>query len=704
MREQIKAALSQKIDTKEKFDTFLREHRIHIKGTDSYYIGEHENSGIGFPAVRGFGYRGVMSIDPTHWWWVREFLRDYYGVYMPADTSTVVRGLLDNSFTRPYYPHISTTDPTRIAVTMSPEDGVRDKQTTIALGRWLRKMYPTATDAQIQKWEAIHRADMTNELEIVRTAEDIERVYTTMRGDSGCMRHEKGHWNLPHHPSVVYSSPGFGVAVVRDSEGTPVARAVVYENPADPGDKRYVRVYGDLVIKRRLERNGYTLAGTGGTVMDAHAAGEGYEDSYILPYLDPPGGGASGVTRHRHYGVALKDGKLHILDESTLNRISTAMRGRNESMDSYIASGSTQSGRVYLRPLPEDLFTWLCVVTGQTHNLDDSTPVKVWHNGAIGQAHLDVVAGWVYVKAFVEAHGRVQVAYAPADTPTFTNYGDTWLDNEVTRRRCGFARLDAQLYPGPRDWVRAETTASLSDDRVILRSDSVVVNTTDGVNWVHKDEIQEGWVRLHRSSRYPDVAVYSKPDAAHGITRSKAKVGLHTHETTLLHDGSIEYTRNCKRVALYGIGDSVTVHKDTTRAEIVEISKAKAVQMCAVWLDGKNPGYVPGQDVEHKLVARLVNATWVPTWSAALNRFMSTLITDLDSPVADALAALEAWAAQPEEVRAGHAINRYYYDDALAVSIASLRHLKERLEQLHPEEINLSEATPADNERFVVAN
>jgi hypothetical protein len=73
------------------------------------------------------------------------------------------------------------------------------------------------------------------------------------------MRYDMSHFgHQTYHPAAIYGSPNFSVAVHRDTKGTVKSRSVVGQ-PEDADDKRYVRIYGDAALQRKLERHGYKL-------------------------------------------------------------------------------------------------------------------------------------------------------------------------------------------------------------------------------------------------------------------------------------------------------------------------------------------------------------------------------------------------------------------------------------------------------------
>ena len=704
MSERIKAALSAKLDSREKFEAVLHEiGDSHCIGSAAYDC--RSLTDICFPRVRdGLCLEFDTRVPKTHWWWLREAMRLKFGVYPSMEDSQVIQYLLGQTFLLPYVPHVSTEDPTRIAVTMSPEDGCRDKQTVMALGRWIKRMFPSATDHFIQGLEAMHRADMSDELEIVYDAAEIEEVYTNMRGDTGCMRHHKDYWDLPYHPSVVYSSPGFGVAVVRNADGRVTGRSVVYEDPENPSDKRYVRIYGDLSLKRRLERNGYRMAGLADTVMDAHAKGS-EENYFIMPYIDPPGGASSGVSDKRVYGAYRQGDNIYLAGEAKFNAVHRALAARNMRADGYLVGVTGTSGYIYLRELPHDLFQWTCIVTGQTYEVTEAAPVKAKFNGQVGSAHESAVEGWVELRTAVD--GQAVTAYCPPDTPTFSWNYTLWEDTEESRVHCGYVRLANDLYPDDQEWYLRYELVKLQDGRMVKRHDVAVLNELDGIRCVLKTEVQADWVRLHRSSSFPGMPVYSTPDAKWNVTRSGTKVGRYTHDVVVLHDGTLEFARNCVTHHLPIGGVGCTVRKDTTAEQLLDLAVANATKAIDHAFDyAVQEGLVDLTDaaMQRSLLHSWMGMSVVPVVEDDETPQLRYL-RDLTSPFADALIHMERYVALPEEPRRRLCHYNYHPENRAQAILGLLRHINQRMAEITPPQPEVVvEEVSANTERYVVAS
>lgn len=187
------------------------------------------------------------------------------------------------------WPHISKTDPQRLAYTRDDRAGHDNKQTITSIGKYLRRHFHPSNlrDDQIRDIVALCSAEGC---EVVHTMDEI--LDTLQRGPQSCMR-----WNDCHserHPYRVYSPHlGWGMAR-RVSQGDVVGRALVYKDP-DSDYKCYVRSYkkcdgysyADEMLEAWLKQQGYSHRG--GWPEGAHMAfierGSNW-GGFIAPYID----------------------------------------------------------------------------------------------------------------------------------------------------------------------------------------------------------------------------------------------------------------------------------------------------------------------------------------------------------------------------------------------------------------------------------
>jgi hypothetical protein len=490
----MKEKLSQKIDSKEKFQQLIEPHtcgRGYMSGADFY---------------------GPLGVDVTNhmWWATREKLRLMHEFY---EVSPIL-AKLNHHMAGQHFVHISRQDRTRVALTMSTRDGEEDRQTIMTFGKYLRKYYLLLTDAQIALIEAEHRSYIEAELLFARTAEDIERVYTTMLGDSGCMRYGRsgftGAQPLNAHPSAVYEAPGMAVAYTQDTEGRVKSRSVVWVNPSDANDKRYVRTYGDAqLIDKLLTKEGYKardLVGAKLRAIPLVTDGEVEEGRYVMPYLD----GVKGDQQKPNgtYGILTGDGYVKLLTIDEAHRLNSLQ------YDTAVRLKLT-SGVMAMKLMPDMSYT--SELTGMVWSLLDSGKVKVWHEGRVVTAALIEVRD-SYKTVKIKTQDSVVLAYVPNTLPTFYGGSATWLDSPEARLYCGMVRLDPVLYPEASSWLSVSGVCSLPDGRYIAKRDAIQVYPETGDSYiVHESQM----VALRKAGH---IKCYSDGPVAAMIHKKRASL------------------------------------------------------------------------------------------------------------------------------------------------------------------------------------
>jgi hypothetical protein len=450
-----------------------------------------------------------------------------------------------------------------VAYTPDRQAALADKKVRTSMGKFLRKHLIVVTDAEIARLELQHRAEMDTTFLTAATVDEIERVYINMDGDSGCMRYRRGHFgHVDYHPSAIYASPGMGVAYTQDRHGFVKSRSVVWVNPADPTDKRYVRIYGDPVLKRKLEANGYKMSGlSGAKVMalkdsdwtDAHA-----RNRYVMPYVDVPGGGASGVSTHNaDYAVRYKgEDMLTLVDSATRNKLS--------NLGVSLGEIRTQHGSVIAPTIDVSTFAVTCMLTGET--IDRLTQsAYLWINEAGELGWVKSVTGNPYFMYIVNEDDCPTAHYCTPETKLKLGLGaagyGNYLDDAHSRRHLELVQLDAATYPDLTDdarWsteTRAVATQGTGEDgRYILRADAIYVRGLERDATEHnsnaKARRRSGYVPVPavRGSKY----LYHKdhPDLVTLVSGRRAVKGLHDIGST--HDGQWDYSRNVERFHMLG--------------------------------------------------------------------------------------------------------------------------------------------------------
>lgn len=410
------------------------------------------------------------------WWIKRELLRIEHGVYQV----TGVTDALNNTFNSQYVVHVSREDSNMIAFTPTIEMGVQDRQLKMSIGKFMRKYFLLWTDAQIQKMEAAHRAEISGVFEVATTEADISYVYRNMEGDSGCMRHPAASYNesSQHHPSAVYEAPGMGVAYTKDSEGTIKSRAVVWVNPAKPEDKRYVRIYGDPVLRRLLERAGYKAKNLVGAKFKAVPL-ENVENTYVFPYLDGINGDQSQYDGS--YIVKSSDEWFTCLSSSQANKVISKFG------TSYAVRVKTTAGRLIIKT-PSGL-SFRSDFSGKMFSELESSKCNYLHDSEIKiAASSEVEACDDYIKMTTIANDEEISVYAPISTPNFEVSYKRYLDTITNRETLGFRKLSVVYYPNA-DWWR---NCILTSDGYIKSTDALQVLPFEGeMYFVHLDKLKE---------------------------------------------------------------------------------------------------------------------------------------------------------------------------------------------------------------------
>jgi len=497
----IKELLSAKIDSEEKFSAITNEHCI---GTvqDSWYKLS--------ACPKTSGYSSYLA----PWWLMREHFRIQHGVYAVSEALTRI----NNSWAAPYAVHISHDDDTMVAYTPSTEAGMADKQIKTTFGKFLRKTFITLSDAQIQEIEQSHRAELTAALSIATTRAEIEYVYRNMEGDSACMRHSGQHYGITNevHPSHVYAAPGMGVAYVKVDDRIK-SRAVVWTNPENESDKRFVRAYGDPVIKRLLAKDGYVmrnLAGARIAAIPRVSFSDGvtaHEHEYVVPYLDGVGG-----------DQGQQDGTIVMLEGSYFRLITRAQHDEINaalpySSTPYVALAKSVSAYVRIKAAPKAEFT--SDLTGITYTGYQHKQVPIWlaHAKRIGVCHTkEVPDHYGGIKMLdVDNYKIIMVSYLRGTVRTFEHRYSDYVESPVMREKLGYRLLSTQFY-GEDRWT--QSCSVLTPQGQVLTEDAFWVLPAEGSSYyVHKSQVpamrKQGYVGAVSTDGQSAIINRARPSA-----------------------------------------------------------------------------------------------------------------------------------------------------------------------------------------------
>lgn len=508
--------------------------------------------GLPPPYYHGPGFAVMVNYWPvSHWWLLRENLRLTLGVYAPLSDALLsyLPGYHNFLHTNHVF-HTSKAEPEMVAYTASAADGLIDRQVRASPGKVLKKFHLLLNDSDVQTIEAAHRAECSDEVEFVTGADAIRGVYTSMVGDSGCMRYRPECFGLPEHlhPSIVYDAPGFAVAVHRNAQGQVVARSVTWVNPEDENDKRYIRLYGDPVLKRKLERKGYRLRNFMGATLRAVSV-PGRTDYYVMPYIDGPGGNTESSYDGRN--VKLVDNGIKLVSGEELDLV------QRVTTEPFVVRAMGTEGKILLKRMPEDLFSYTCALTGQKHNRLEQEPVPFLRPD--GTYLEEVCPGSIpngAVRMFTLHDGTSVLVLADPATPHFERGGQWWFDSDETRRYVGYGRLSARHYPDEQGWVHSADMAiiDLPDGSWIKEPDAVdLVLSTDATEPViaHRSDVTDQHVKLY--SRGRARVPYAAPGVEYQTTvTGRVKAHPAVHDVKMTFDGRWDFSRNLVQANVLG--------------------------------------------------------------------------------------------------------------------------------------------------------
>lgn len=557
--EKLKAEMSAKIDSYDAYIAALKRANI----DPHYYTGNRTPvylypsapflTNAGTDGLHYAGSPGQIPIE-QRWWVEREQLRREYGVY-PEGTEIMEAAIKAFQLAQ-YFPHVSKDDPKMIAYTASPEDGMRDKQVRTTLAKFLRKHCLLLTDAHIQTIDQLHRSAMDPTFLRATTYDEIVRVYTTMEGDSGCMRYTEERWlreeKIELHPASVYEYPGLAVAYTQLDDGTVRSRAVIYDNPNDPKDKRYVRLYGDPILKRKLEANGYVCGSLDGVKIKRVARKD--TGQCIVPYIDGAGGSRDDQNVAAHAITFEGADYLLLMTAAKAARIYKRTGVRPAELRGT-------SGKATIPELEEQDFLATCAISGKEFNMLEVDSERLWHNGKLSrvltEALTEPTSAAYYFQPNTGGWGKALVFTEELGTVTFYS-GGVRIDRELERNALGFVQLCAAFGYDQAWRSKGGTWAIPYEGKTvyILKEDLRYVATDDGtrVRSVHVSEYDA----LRKAKTHVPCAMHAgvrtlMPKDCPGAvtTRSGKKVLPAVHDVVQCVDGQWAYERNVTAVTLF---------------------------------------------------------------------------------------------------------------------------------------------------------
>ena len=501
--------------------------------------------------------------DYTRWWLLREHMRMVWGVYDRADALKQIHYRFPELAV---HCRADEEDPAVVFYTPDAQAGERDAQVRTTLGRLVRKLYPQVTDEDIRNLEAAHRADRSDEVEFL-TGDALVAGYEN--GVGSCMGKPRAAWDRigGRHPTEAFCAEGFALAVGRDGSGHINSRTITWVNPADQNDKRWLRLYGDTALIKRLEKRGYRNAGLNGARLKRIdlSMSRDYGDAtshvrVLMPYLDAP----SADAKKPEYGqYVVLDGDQHLLVVGDKHPVFKALQARKVG----IPAGQVTAGYLMVsKKASTDELQETCPISGEKF---DATLAKVfvWIDGKARGVHPNHVAkvDQDYPKVAHLYHGCKQQVRCKADAPTFSIDYDTWVDEPKTRSAFGFNEMSEKFYSGADRWYRGGYRVTAHG--LIKSEDAVMVvraNDPTDHGWTHVSEVEgnkENWTKTHRVDA--SHALYVEKGVETVKTVSGRTVVPTIHEVRKRFDGQWDFTRNMREE--YHFGVSIWLSRDEPR-------------------------------------------------------------------------------------------------------------------------------------------
>lgn len=397
------------------------------------------------------------------WEW-REIMRFQYGVYQEVPWSWKVVITKEDAA---YYPHMSDKFPGMVAVTTSPENGRRDIQTPMKIGKFIKLIRPTWSDSMVKEEVAAIKLHLDPpRLHIAKTRAEIRTVYSDRNGPDSCMKRKYVYvGDDTIHPTEVYAGPDTAVAyLLKDNHVT--ARTVLYESA-----KTYVRIYGDdSYLGELLKEKGYSERKTlVGAMLLFLPNAEGHP---ILPYVD---------------GCAYVSGPFE--DEHTHQMVVRVLPTREGA--EYEAD-NTNGYPTVLNSGP------ICAECEENH----VQPGYGLYVEGLGQV-CEVCADH-FIPAYTDAVSVEYFHQDDSDTPIYFYGGYYYTEDALPHH--GLVAIDGEVYDldnTAEDFLDEGTLIPLNDDTIeVVTDNDRGVTVAGSVRWYEPPEGDQMWFDLANGRIY----------------------------------------------------------------------------------------------------------------------------------------------------------------------------------------------------------
>lgn len=416
---------------------------------------------------------------------VRLVSREYAKIEFPQSTEADRSLAIQLAKNPMHFLHLSKDQPMYVAYTPDANYGKRDRHVKTTVGRYLKKFSPQLSDSDVRRLSDAFKYHFgVEDVLFAETEDDIIRVYT--EGPHSCMahKHNSGNYGAQIHPAAVYASPGLRVAYqMRD--GKINARCLIYDNPENKADKRYIRQYGDEVLTRKLISMGYRHATLDGVKLRKLPAvtsdGRPLPGTYVMPYIDDV------VSSERRYqGVKVEDDCIVVCHRSSAEFIATStnglvghnasyMRNQNETYQIY----DPETGQRALS-LEDARYTTTCSCCGSSFRMDNPERQRDYvSEQPVCPRCVDNERGSSrpYVRALVNAQGLARIVRREDATPIAGAHHWVLRDDDLMAT-LGIMKLSNVYYPGAETVAWRSSLVALDDEEYILVEDAR--NTQDG--------------------------------------------------------------------------------------------------------------------------------------------------------------------------------------------------------------------------------
>jgi len=424
-----------------------------------------------------------------------------------------------------HFIHLSKDEPLYVAYTPDANYGKQDRRVKTTIGRYLKKHFPKMTDGDIRALSDTFKYHFSVEDVLFASTED-EMIDVYRNGPHSCMSYGLDSGNLQSHihPVAAYAVPGMKVAYLR-REGKINSRCLIYDNPNNNADKRYVRVYGDELLARKLETLGYTRGPLKDIVLRKIPAqtldGRVMHNTFVVPYIDD-----TSSDSRTYQGLQVLEDGIKVVHRDSPDRTfvgsnTNGLLGDNQQYN----RGANDSYRIVNRTAgtEEDSLADIRMRQPCRHC---GTMFRVTGGHQLDQAGQNVCPSCVssrnMVVAIVNTDGMERLI--PSENAVLTRSGARFLNDDVLLAAAGIVTLSPERYSGSGFTHAHRTEIAVYHDEVILRSD-LVASYGHTVTFRGEVIVSARMIKLPTKMPY-DLMLSLRVDTVNGMLRSITDTSL----------------------------------------------------------------------------------------------------------------------------------------------------------------------------------